>query len=405
MESNAVWTLLMMLLLSIWPASTVQEPELISPEPETKVEQPPQVYECACAGTCGNKKHCHGLSCFAAAVLEQDRVVQKLGCLRDAEQSGMICRTSPSDLLVVRCCVGHLCNQNLTVVLEDDGETSFRPWMLVVLVAGPCLLLCGVAITVLVLHKAVGKNRAWGGVASGQDVERAAVTEGLVASNMGDGTLEDLMDHSCTSGSGSGLPFLVQRTVARQITLMECIGKGRYGEVRRGVWQCTNVAVKIFSSRDEKSWCRETEIYNTVLLQHENILAFIASDMTSRNSSTQLWLITQYHESGSLYDWLQHRSLETPACLRFVLSTATGLVHLHSEVLGTRGKPAIAHRDLKSKNILVRSNGTCCIADLGLAVMHTQEGDRLDVAMNPRVGTVRYMAPEGSRRKLATGLL
>ncbi|KAH9498584.1 Bone morphogenetic protein receptor type-1B [Bulinus truncatus] len=30
------------------------------------------------------------------------------------------------------------------------------------------------------------------------------------------------------------------------------------------------------------------------------------------------------------------------------------------------GKPAIAHRDLKSKNILVRSNGTCCVADLGL---------------------------------------
>ena len=29
------------------------------------------------------------------------------------------------------------------------------------------------------------------------------------------------------------------------------------------------------------------------------------------------------------------------------------------------GKPAIAHRDLKSKNILVKRNGHCCIADLG----------------------------------------
>lgn len=35
---------------------------------------------------------------------------------------------------------------------------------------------------------------------------------------------QDLLDHSCTSGSGSGLPFLVQRTVARQITLVECVG-------------------------------------------------------------------------------------------------------------------------------------------------------------------------------------
>ena len=49
-------------------------------------------------------------------------------------------------------------------------------------------------------------------------------------------------------------------------------GKGRYGEVWRGQWQGESVAVKIFSSRDEKSWFRETEIYNTVLLRHENIL-------------------------------------------------------------------------------------------------------------------------------------
>lgn len=54
-------------------------------------------------------------------------------------------------------------------------------------------------------------------------------------------------------------------------------GKGRYGEVWRGQWQGENVAVKIFSSRDEKSWFRETEIYNTVLLRHENILGELIS--------------------------------------------------------------------------------------------------------------------------------
>ena len=34
-----------------------------------------------------------------------------------------------------------------------------------------------------------------------------------------------MLDESCTSGSGSGLPFLVQQTVARQVMLVECIGK------------------------------------------------------------------------------------------------------------------------------------------------------------------------------------
>nr|KAF6493402.1 activin A receptor like type 1 [Rousettus aegyptiacus] len=88
--------------------------------------------------------------------------------------------------------------------------------------------------------------------------------------------------------------------------------------------------------------------------------------MTSRNSSTQLWLITHYHEHGSLYDFLQRQTLEPQLALRLAVSAACGLAHLHVEIFGTQGKPAIAHRDLKSRNVLVKSNLQCCIADLGI---------------------------------------
>lgn len=37
------------------------------------------------------------------------------------------------------------------------------------------------------------------------------------------GSIRDLLDMT-TSGSGSGLPLLVQRSIARQITLLETIG-------------------------------------------------------------------------------------------------------------------------------------------------------------------------------------
>lgn len=168
----------------------------------------------------------------------------------------------------------------------------------------------------------------------------------------------------------------------------------RYGEVWRGMYHGENVAIKIFNSRDEASWRRESEIYNTVLLRHENILGFIASDTTSRNSCTQLWLIVHYHECGSLYDYLNKHTLKSHAMLTLAHSAAAGLVHLHTEIFGTCGKPAIAHRDIKSKNILVKNNGQCCIADLGLAVMHSQLTNELDVGSNNKVGTKRYMAPE-----------
>lgn len=75
-----------------------------------------------------------------------------------------------------------------------------------------------------------------------------------------------------------GLPLFVQRTVARTIVLQEIIGKGRFGEVWRGKWRGGDVAVKIFSSREERSWFREAEIYQTIMLRHENILGFIAAD-------------------------------------------------------------------------------------------------------------------------------
>ena len=76
--------------------------------------------------------------------------------------------------------------------------------------------------------------------------------------------------------------------------------------------------------------------------------------------------------------------------LRMAMGIARGLAHLHLEIVSTQGKPAIAHRDLKSKNVLVKSNFVCAIGDLGLAVRYDQATNHLDIPQNGKVGTKRY---------------
>ena len=81
--------------------------------------------------------------------------------------------------------------------------------------------------------------------------------------------------------------------------------------------------------------------------------------------STEFWLITAFHERGSLNEVLQSGTVSLPVCLKMIYSISSGLNHLHQPIHGVLGKPKIAHRDIKSKNILVKNNGDCIIADLG----------------------------------------
>lgn len=302
----------------------------------------------------------------------------------------------------IECCTGDYCNNGSfpelppieypDEVMKLETTTYVLKWVGAIL--GPVVFFSIIGV-VLFLYMRRSQHKRLTASRSKHDPETYyASDEILRATSAGDSTLREYLQHSVTSGSGSGLPLLIQRTMARQVSLCECIGRGRYGEVWRGIWHGESVAVKIFFSRDEDSWKRETEIYSTVLLRHENILGYIGSDMTSRNSCTQLWLITHYYPLGSLYDHLNRTSLTHHQMAIICLSIANGLVHLHTEIFGTEGKPAIAHRDLKTKNILVRINGTCVIADFGLAVTHSQTTNRIEMGNTARVGTKRYMAPE-----------
>ncbi|KAM4795163.1 activin receptor type-1B isoform 7-T7 [Rhinophrynus dorsalis] len=192
---------------------------------------------------------------------------------------------SSEDILNTYCCYTDYCNSvNIVVpsgqMKEDDPPSGWGPVELVAVIAIPVFLLCVILIVVVLFqcHQRVYHNR------QRLDLEDPSCEMYLAK----DKTLPDLVYDLSTSGSGSGLPLFVQRTVARTIVLQEIIGKGRFGEVWRGKWREGDVAVKIFSSREERSWFREAEIYQTVMLRHENILGFIAADNKGFHEEYQL---------------------------------------------------------------------------------------------------------------------
>ncbi|XP_069347074.1 activin receptor type-1B isoform X6 [Eulemur rufifrons] len=242
---------------------------------------------------------------------------------------------SSEDLRNTHCCYTDFCNKiDLRVpsghLKEPEHSSMWGPVELVGIIAGPVFLLFLIIIIVFLVinyHQRVYHNR------QRLDMEDPSCEMCLSK----DKTLQDLVYDLSTSGSGSGLPLFVQRTVARTIVLQEIIGKGRFGEVWRGRWRGGDVAVKIFSSREERSWFREAEIYQTVMLRHENILGFIAADNKDNGTWTQLWLVSDYHEHGSLFDYLNRYTVTIEGMIKLALSAASGLAHLHMEIVGTQG--------------------------------------------------------------------
>jgi len=330
-----------------------------------------------CYGTCKTDGYC-----FKNIRRNETHVIKTFDCVKAdpylINRPSFQCETHPRNekWYVNGCCQASFCSSNLsldTSKMFDDKDKYEENMLLVLAILVPVLVIITIILILVIIYTQCTKfgyqiiNKPFSPantVVIDLSSKKSTVSTYLDESQS---TMKEMLEESY-SGSGAGNPLLVQRSIARQVSLVECVGKGRYGEVWRGHWIGDNVAVKIFSSRDEKSWFREAEIYQTVMLRHENILGFIAADNKDEVTWTQLWLVTDYHQHGSLFDYLSKNTVSALQMIDMAMSIATGLTHLHLEISGTQGKPAIAHRDLKSRNILVKKDLTCVIADLGLCV-------------------------------------
>lgn len=174
------------------------------------------------------------------------------------------------------------------------------------------------------------------------------------------------------------------------LTVMRLLGRGGMGEV----YLCENslegalYALKVFAPQDEKEGVRFIREANAAQsLHHPNLLDVYDAGV---DPATQLcYLVMEYMPHGSLRDEIAAapQGLPFARIVRVLADVAAALA-----VIDANG---MVHRDVKPDNILVASDGTAKLGDLGMT--KNTDGDEPDVNVTRAedvVGTPAYMAPE-----------
>ncbi|KAG4980373.1 hypothetical protein JHK85_034331 [Glycine max] len=163
------------------------------------------------------------------------------------------------------------------------------------------------------------------------------------------------------------------------------VGIGFFGEVFRGIWNGTDVAIKVFLEQDltaenMEDFCNEISILSR--LRHPNVILFLGAC----TKPPRLSMVTEYMEMGSLFYLIhvsgQKKKLSWRRRLKMLRDICRGLMHIH--------RMKIIHRDVKSANCLVDKHWIVKICDFGLSRIITESPMR----DSSSAGTPEWMAPE-----------
>ncbi|XP_019628838.1 PREDICTED: uncharacterized protein LOC109473409 isoform X2 [Branchiostoma belcheri] len=146
-----------------------------------------------------------------------------------------------------------------------------------------------------------------------------------------------------------------------QITLMEPLGKGNFGEVRYGVYvtqdRCVTCAVKTLfdtaSVLEMKSLLREG--LRMVNFKHDNVLQLLGMSV----HGNEAMIVLPYMKHGDLHKYLRDKqTLPLEENLRLCLEIAHGMAYLTDK--------DIVHRDLAARNCMLDHKMQVKVADFGL---------------------------------------
>ena len=151
------------------------------------------------------------------------------------------------------------------------------------------------------------------------------------------------------------------------LTVGAVIGQGSFGVVFHAWFEGKPAAVKVMPCDRLGLWYNECEIL-AENKNHDNVITFLASEARSFEDQKGLCLITEYFQEGNLRSFLTKSVLDITQGLFLIRTLLNGIVFIHStKNMKGESKYAVAHRDIKSVNVLLDETRGCVLADFGLA--------------------------------------
>ncbi|XP_016102388.1 NUAK family SNF1-like kinase 1 [Sinocyclocheilus grahami] len=166
--------------------------------------------------------------------------------------------------------------------------------------------------------------------------------------------------------------------------LLETLGRGTYGKVKKAIERHSGREVAIKSIRKEKikdeqdmvHIRREIEIMSS--LRHPHIISIYEVF----ENKDKIVIVMEYASKGELYDYISERRRLTERETRHFFRQIVSAVHFCH-------KNGVVHRDLKLENVLLDENCNIKIADFGLSNLYHK-----DKLLQTFCGSPLYASPE-----------